>query len=133
MLRDSFVTIDDSFVIAGREDASSKRFSGRERKSLRDVLAGAPKDLPVILMDHQPGALDESAENGIDLHLSGHTHYGQLWPMNYVLDAIWRVSYGKARIADTHIYVSCGAGTWGPPVRTSSRPEVILLDIVFTK
>ncbi len=133
MLRDSFVTIDDSFVIAGREDASSKRFSGRERKSLRDVLAGAPKDLPVILMDHQPGALDESAENGIDLHLSGHTHYGQLWPMNYILDAIWRVSYGKDRIADTHIYVSCGAGTWGPPVRTSCRPEVILLDIVFTK
>ena len=84
-------------------------------------------------MDHQPFALHEAAETGVDLQLSGHTHHGQMWPFNFVTSAIYELSYGYLRKQNTHYYVSCGYGTWGPPVRTSSRPEIVDITLNFGK
>jgi predicted MPP superfamily phosphohydrolase len=67
----------------------------------------------------------------IDLQLSGHTHHGQIWPLNYITKAIYTLSWGYKKIGNTHFYVSCGYGTWGPPVRLGNRPEIVLINIKF--
>jgi predicted MPP superfamily phosphohydrolase len=87
---------------------------------------------PVILLDHQPFHLDESAKYGVDLMLSGHTHNGQMWPLNYVTSMIFELSYGYLRKGTTHFIVSSGYGLWGPRVRLGSRSEVLLINIEFS-
>jgi len=132
VLRDKVEMIDSSFYLVGREDRASRQFAGRQRKSLEDLVAGLDKSHPIIMMDHQPFGLNEAFENGIDLQLSGHTHNGQLWPFNYIVEKIYDLSWGYKINGDTHYYVSCGVGGWGPPIRTGSRPEIIDLKISFT-
>ena len=131
MLRDTAVKINESFYLAGRNDRDSKRFSSRERKELDKILAGVNFSLPVILMDHQPFNLQQVADAGIDFQLSGHTHHGQLWPFNYITNAIYEVSWGYKQKGKSHFYVSSGYGGWGPPVRTGNRPEILDIYITF--
>lgn len=131
VLRDEAVEINGSILLAGREDRSISRFTGGKRKSIDEILQGKNLNLPVILMDHQPFTIDESVRQGIDLHVSGHTHNGQLWPLNYITNAIFEVACGFRKIGNTNVYVSKGYGTWGPPVRTSGRPEIVVLQIRF--
>jgi hypothetical protein len=82
-------------------------------------------------MDHQPVKLIEAEQNGVDLQLSGHTHHGQLWPFNFITKKVYELSWGYKKSRNTQYYVSCGVGTWGPPVRTGSRPEIIKLIFDF--
>ena len=133
VLRDETVEINGSILLAGREDRSINRFTGGKRKSIEEILQGKNTKLPVILMDHQPFSINESVKNNIDLHLSGHTHNGQLWPLNFITDAIFEVACGFRKISNTNVYVSKGYGTWGPPVRTSGRPEIVVFQIRFTE
>jgi hypothetical protein len=131
VLRDESVLIDGRFYLIGREDRSVSGFTERRRKSLQDLLAGLNKELPIILMDHQPFHLEEAVQNGIDLQLSGHTHHGQLWPFNFITKKVFELSWGYKKKGNTHIYVSCGVGTWGPPVRTAKRPEIVQIKLIF--
>ena len=82
-------------------------------------------------MDHQPFGLHEAVEQGVDVQLSGHTHHGQLWPFNAITNAVYELSWGYKKIEQTHIYVSSGVGTWGPPVRLGNTPEIIHLRLTF--
>jgi uncharacterized protein len=125
MLRDQSIKINDSFFLVGREDRSMNWATGRKRKDLAALMAGVDKSYPVILMDHQPFNLEEAAQQGIDLQLSGHTHNAQLWPLNYIVQSIYELSWGYKRIGNTHYYVSDGVGTWGPPVRIGNHPEIV--------
>lgn len=131
MLNDTMLLIDSSFYLAGREDRTSTRFGHKKRKDLGELLNGADLNKPVIMLDHQPFGLSEVAQSGADLQISGHTHHGQLWPLNYLTRAIYEVSAGLKKIGKTWFYVSPGYGGWGPPVRTNSRPEVVLFRISF--
>jgi predicted MPP superfamily phosphohydrolase len=131
MLRDSVIKVADAFTLVGREDISARQFGSHQRKPLGELMNAVDKNLPVILMDHQPMHLNESAEQGADLQFSGHTHNGQLWPFNYIADAVYEVSWGYKKKGNTHIYVSCGVGTWGPPMRTGNRPEVVNVKLKF--
>ncbi len=131
VLRDEAIEINGTVLLAGREDRSVSRFSGKKRKSITEILHGNNLKLPVIVMDHQPFDIAESVSQNIDLHLSGHTHNGQLWPINYITDAIFEVSCGYKKINNTNVYVSKGFGTWGPPVRTTGRPEIVVIQIRF--
>lgn len=133
MLNDTSVLIDNSFYLAGREDRMKSSFGHNRRKELSAVLEGTDFSHPVIMLDHQPFDLDSVAAAGVDLQLSGHTHHGQLWPLNYITKAIYQVSMGYKKIGNSHFYVSPGYGGWGPPVRTNSRPEVVLFRITFGK
>ena len=131
VLRDEVVTIDGGITLVGREDRSIGSFSGKKRKSLRELMANVDKRFPVILMDHQPIGLNEAVEAGADLQLSGHTHHGQIWPFGYITEAIYEVSWGYKKKGETQFYVSSGVGTWGPPVRLGNTPEIINLRITF--
>ena len=129
-LRDTSVTINNSFVLIGREDRSRGL---SKRKSLKELVEEADKNLPLILMDHTPFHLEEAMENGIDLQLSGHTHSGQMFPINLIVNKIYEKSWGYLRKGNTQYYVSSGVGTWGPPIRTGSRSEIVNLKITFTR
>jgi uncharacterized protein len=131
MLRDTTIKIADSFYIIGRDDREKARITGQKRRPLDELLAGVDKNLPIIAMDHQPFALQKVAESGIDLQISGHTHYGQLWPLGYITDLIYQLSWGYRQIGSTHFYVSSGAGTWGPPMRLGNVPEIVNYQISF--
>ncbi len=131
MIRDSVVKVKDSFYIIGREDRDKKRFSGRERKPLKELIGMADPRYPLILLDHQPYYLEEAAKLGVDVQFSGHTHHGQLWPLNFITSAIYTISYGYGKIGNMHAYVSNGVGTWGPPVRVGNRPEIVNVKIRF--
>lgn len=131
MLRDSLAKINNSFYIAGREDRQRNSSTLGKRKELSDILSNVDNSLPIILMDHQPFKLEEAVQNKVDLQLSGHTHNGQLWPLNYITDMVYEVGWGYKQKENTHFYVSCGAGTWGPPVRTGSRPEIVNVILKF--
>jgi predicted MPP superfamily phosphohydrolase len=133
VLRDQFVRINDSFYVIGREDRSVNSFSGRQRKTLTELTSGIDRNLSLILMDHQPFHLDEAESNGIDLQLSGHTHHGQLWPFNFITKKVFEVSWGYKKKGMTHFYVSSGVGTWGPPVRTGNRPEIVSIELKFIR
>jgi len=131
MLLDSAVLIDNSFYLIGREDRDRPRFTGKSRKNLSEIIKGVDVSRPMILMDHQPFTLNESLQNGVDVHLSGHTHNGQIWPIKYVIDAIYEVGWGYKNKDGLHVYVSSGVGTWGPPVRIGTRPEIVQIKIRF--
>ncbi len=129
MLRDSTIRINSSFYLIGREDREKNRFTGIPRKTLDSLLAGSDPNLPVIVLDHQPFQLDDVVNHGADLQISGHTHHGQLWPLNFVTDAIYQLSVGYKKIGGTSFYVSSGFGTWGPPVRLGNRPEIMQIKL----
>ena len=131
MLRDSVVNVAGAFYVAGREDRDKNRFSGKKRLEVTGLLSSIDHSLPVILLDHQPFALEKATEAGVDLQLSGHTHHGQLWPLNFLTKAIYEVSMGYKQKGNTHFYVSPGYGGWGPPVRVGNRPEIVMIKLKF--
>jgi uncharacterized protein len=132
ILKDEVVTLDGGIQLIGRLDRDSFRFNKKERKPLNDLMKQVDITKPVILLDHQPFRLDETAKAGVDLQLSGHTHNGQLWPINYITKMIYELSYGYKKIGNTQFIVSSGFGLWGPRVRSGSRPEVLEIDITFS-
>ncbi|KUL00551.1 MAG: Metallophosphoesterase, partial [Synergistales bacterium 54_9] len=129
VLRDESVDIEGILTLVGRDDRAASRM-GSPRLPLADI-PGVDSGLPVIVMDHTPSDLHEAEETGVALQVSGHTHRGQLWPFNYVTSRIFEQDWGFLKKGDTLYYISCGIGVWGPPIRTSSRPEVVVLNLNF--
>lgn len=122
LLRDSLIVIDSSYVIAGRND------SRNSRKDAAEILKDVP-DLPVILIDHRPTDYDNISKTGAFLVLSGHTHKGQLFPINLYLRNIYELSHGYMKKGNTHFIVSSGIRLWGPKVRTTGKSEIVIVDI----
>jgi uncharacterized protein len=131
VLKDEVIVLPCGIQVAGRLDRDSRRFYGSERATLEDLLKNVDKTRPVILLDHQPFHLGETEKNGVDLQLSGHTHNGQMWPLNYLTGAMYELSYGYLKKGNTQVIVSSGYGLWGPRIRSGSRSEVILVNIKF--
>jgi len=130
VLIDDTVTLSNGIQLVGRNDRSGSRMNGG-LKSLDEVLSGIDNSKPVIVMNHQPFNLQEAADSKVDLHLSGHTHNGQLWPFNYLTEAIFELSWGLLKKGNTNFYVSSGFGSWGPTVRIGNRPEVVVFKLKF--
>ncbi|MFG1711076.1 metallophosphoesterase [Nonomuraea sp. M3C6] len=82
-----------------------------------------------VLLAHQPVQVDQAARHGVDLQLSGHTHGGQLAPFNLVVGLQQPVVSGLATIDGVQVYVTRGAGFWGPPVRVGAPPEITMLEL----
>ncbi len=133
ILKDETVTLAGGIQLIGRLDRDSERFFGKGRKPLKELMAGVDTTKPVIVLDHQPVNLNETVDNSVDLQLSGHTHNGQMWPLNYVTRKIYELSYGYLRKGNTQFIVSSGFGLWGPRIRSGSRSEVLLINIRFKK
>ncbi len=129
LLRDQSELIDGKFLLVGRDDFAGLRFNST-RAPLKNLI---PENtgLPVVVMDHTPIMLEEAYNEGVALQFSGHTHNGQLFPFNYVTDRLYEVGRGEKRKGDSIFFVSSGAGFWGPPLRTNSRPEIVLIRLII--
>jgi Predicted phosphohydrolases len=124
LLRDSVALVDDRFYIVGRDDRSNV-----DRKPLDELVASLDKSKPIIMLDHQPYNLEEAEQNKIDLQISGHTHYGQVWPISLVTDLIYEKAHGYIKKGDTHIYVSSGIGIWGGKFRIGTSSEYVVVNL----
>ena len=131
VIRDEYIEVDNKFILVGREDRDMLRFTGKNRKGISEIMKGIDESKPIILMDHQPFKLEEAVAHGVDLQLSGHTHHGQLWPLNFITNLVYEVSWGYKQKENTHFYISSGYGSWGPPLRTGNTPEIVLITITF--
>lgn len=124
VLDDARVLVNDQVWLVGRLDDHV-----RDRKPTRDLLPAAPQH-PVIVLDHEPSQISSNAKLPIDLQVSGHTHNGQIFPANLIVQRMYQVAYGHAQINQMHVLVSSGYGFWGVPFRLGSRAEVWVIDLV---
>ncbi|MEU1033359.1 metallophosphoesterase [Streptomyces mirabilis] len=83
----------------------------------------------VVLLAHQPVQIHDAVKHGVDLQLSGHTHGGQLWPGNYIAELANPTVAGLERYGDTQLYVSRGAGAWGPPSRVDAPSDITVVEL----
>ncbi|WP_328731655.1 metallophosphoesterase [Streptomyces caniferus] len=93
------------------------------------TLSGRDPSRAVVLMAHQPVTIHDTVRFGVDLQLSGHTHGGQMWPFTYIAAATNPTVAGLERYGDTQLYVTRGAGAWGPPVRLGAPPDVTVVEL----
>jgi uncharacterized protein len=93
------------------------------------ALDGRDDDVPLVLLAHQPVMVEQARLAGVDLQLSGHTHGGQLWPFDYAIRLDQPVVEGWSQQGPTQLYVTAGAGYWGPPMRVGARPEVTVVEL----
>jgi uncharacterized protein len=133
VLRNERVTIRRgaaAFDLAGVDDytaaASGEAGHGTD---LPRALAGRDPNRAVVLLSHQPRTIAQAADLGVDLQLSGHTHGGQLAPFNLLVPLQQPAVAGLSRVDGTWLYVSRGAGFWGPPVRVGAPPEITILTL----
>jgi len=112
------------------ENALDMHGSG-EHATIRSVMADMEIDrtTPSILLHHSPDGMKYVNEKGIDLYLAGHTHAGQLFPINYLNDLLFAYNKGLHNYNGTQIYVSHGAGTFGPPMRVGTRSEITMIKL----
>lgn len=129
LLRDEAVVVNDAILLVGRNDRRGSYF-GENRLPLKEILREAPP-LPIFVLDHTPLDLDEAKEGGVTMQISGHTHNGQLFPFNLITSLIFEKSWGLLQKGNTIYYISCGFGTWGPPARLGSVPEIVFLTLKF--
>lgn len=135
VLKDDVVHLDNvGITFIGRDDFSSSRYDIK-RASLPDLMVFSNTNKPIILLDHQPHDLDEPANLGVDLMISGHTHAGQVFPINLIEKLIYKNNYGIYKNTKQHFtsIVSSGFGFWGPPIRLMTRSEIVVIDVTFDK
>ncbi|MFZ0909695.1 MAG: metallophosphoesterase [Candidatus Acidiferrales bacterium] len=101
-----------------------------DTRHFRTILesTGLDRSRASILLTHVPGELPVAENEGISLQLSGHTHGGQLFPFTWFTSRIFgKFTYGLQRFGNLMVYTSCGIGTWGPPMRVGTQPEIVLI------
>jgi len=126
-LTDTLVKVANSFYIMGLS------YRSYEKKPIAKIKALAKENLPIILLDHSPYQLDAASKNHIDLQLSGHTHYGQVWPINYLIELLYELPWGYEKINDSQFFVTSGIQGWGTPIRTAAQSEIMVINVEFVE
>lgn len=126
LLKDSVVTLPNGLQIIGRDDRHN-----RSRESIFDLMNQVNRSHPILVIDHQPFDLQKPAEAGVDLQFSGHTHEGQVWPVNLYVKRLFEISHGLIKKENTYIYVSSGLSLWGPPFRIGTTSEMVVFNLTF--
>lgn len=117
-------SVTNDICILGRDDRTNPN-----RKSLKELMQENNSSKFTILLDHQPFNLEEASLQNVDLQLSGHTHHGQVWPLNWVTDAVYECSYGYYKKGETEYYISSGLGIWGGKFRIGTSSEYVVIEI----
>ena len=115
------------FNLAGVNDLAGKRHD--DGPDFDRALSGRSSAGPTVLLAHQPVLVEEAGARGVDLQLSGHTHGGQMWPFHYLVRAVQPSLAGLSAVGGTQLYVTRGAGYWGPPVRIGAPPDITVLSL----
>jgi uncharacterized protein len=105
----------------------------RKEEPFRTILQkmGIDRHQPSILLKHVPLHLHVAKEQGISLQLSGHTHQGQVFLFRFITSKVYQgYDYGLKWFGDLIVYTSSGAGTWGPPMRLDTKPEIVVITLI---
>lgn len=130
VLQDEAVLVNNMVYIIGRKDSSENQ-RGRVRATMKDLIKELNKDKFVIVLDHQPNDYKNQSEAKVDLVLSGHTHGGQLYPLNKVGEWIGAndKTYGYERRLHTDFIVTSGLSDWEINFKTGTKSEFVIIDI----
>lgn len=126
LLRNESIVIDGTITVAGINDDFGEKL-GIDKSDLKKALEGADPKLPLLLVSHKPDPFKEAVKgsNGVRIiQLSGHTHAGQVPPMGIIGSAFFRYYYGRRKKEDSIVYITSGAGWWGPPMRLFNMSEI---------
>ncbi|MGW2987956.1 metallophosphoesterase [Streptomyces goshikiensis] len=115
------------FDLAGVNDVQGE--SEGHGPDFEAALGDRDRSRAAVLLAHQPIVIHDAVRHGVDLQLSGHTHGGQLWPGNYLAELANPTVAGLERYGDTQLYVSRGAGAWGPPVRVGAPSDITIVEL----
>ncbi|GLF97693.1 metallophosphoesterase [Streptomyces yaizuensis] len=126
-LENERVEIAGGFDLAGVNDIQGESIG--HGPDFGKALGDRDRSRASVLLAHQPVVIHDAVEHGVDLQLSGHTHGGQLWPGNFVAELSNPTVAGLERYGDTQLYVTQGAGAWGPPVRVGTESEVTIVQL----
>jgi len=128
LLLDTVIVVGDAFNLAGRLDGGA-----RDRKTVKELLQTADDTLPLVMLDHRPTEFSEVAASKTDIRLSGHTHRGQMFPLNLIINNMYELSYGYKKMENVHFFVTSGIRLWRYPVRTVGKSEILLINVAFVK
>lgn len=131
VLRNESITIADTLQIIGLDDNTARQF-GFKGKDLDALIKESDQDKPIILLYHRPVRFDEAAQKGIDLQLSGHTHAGQIPPMDLIVWLYYKYPSGLYEKDGAFIYTSSGTGMWGPEMRFLSKNEIVCFTLAYS-
>lgn len=131
MLRGEYA--DGPITVAGVDDPTVKDPGLAGKTSEEELLSGLDNKKFILLLKHRP-LVNKPSVGLFDLQLSGHTHKGQLFPFSLLARFYYPVAAGLAQLSgSSHLYVNRGSGTWGPPIRLFSSPEITVIEIVHKK
>lgn len=133
ILRGKGIIVDGTINIAGVDDPEWDDVNNATHKSERDILLSLPHDKFTLLLKHRSD-VESDAIGLFDLQLSGHTHKGQIFPINLLTIFLFHYHDGYTKLSkNSALYVSRGAGTAGPPIRFLSPPEITVIEIIRKK
>ena len=129
-----FVALQDEhpetlYFIADYHSMTTVRDGKQRRANTHDVAldylgAGVDPERAIVLLAHDPATFRRARKTSVGLQISGHTHGGQIWPFGWLVRLSVPWVAGLYRAADAQIYVSCGTGFWGPPMRLGTQAEI---------
>ncbi len=129
LLQDEAVTVADRLVLIGRREGSPIGEVDGEKRQKLSAFFSEENSLPVIVLDHNPAHLPEY-DSSVDLILCGHTHKGQIFPANFITDAMFEIDYGYGKLENgPQAVVTSGVGYWGMPMRLGTDCEIVSLCI----
>ena len=130
ILRGEALNVENIINIAGVDDPQAKAFSHYKEVSEKALLSGLPREYFTLLLKHRP-FVDKDSIGLFDLQLSGHVHRGQIFPFSIVTGLYYKTQSGLNNLpGNSMLYVSRGSGTWGPPIRFLSPPEITVIDLI---
>ena len=133
VLCDEVVPIADGRIrLAGRIDGNKAGDGTKKRLSPQELLQDIPREEITFVLEHEPVQYQELQEAGADLVMSGHTHGGQIIPGNYYVRLINENGYGQKNQYGMETFVTSGVGTFGPPMRTGTNSEIVIIDVRYS-
>ena len=130
ILRGQVISIDGLINIVGVDDPAGRNYSLLKGVPEKELLLQSSGKNFTLLLKHRP-VVDKNSIGFFDLQLSGHSHKGQIFPFSLITKFYYAANAGYSNLTNnSHLYVSRGAGTWGPPIRFLSPPEITVIDIV---
>lgn len=131
LLRDEYVLINDSFYLYGRPDKEKPGRGITQRAAAWEITEDMDKSKPIMVIDHEPKELQELSDAGVDLDLCGHTHDGQIFPGNVIIDYFWENACGYLQKGQMHNIVTSGVGVFGPDIRVGTKSEICSIKVCF--
>ena len=128
-LYDEAILINDDFYIYGRPDEERPNFGNDSRLEAEKITEGLDLSKLIICVDHEPHDQKKLSAAGVDVDLNGHTHAGQLFPGNIIINFFWDIAYGYKNFDGMHNIVTSGVGLFGPKMRTFTKAEIAQVKI----